>query len=148
MQWQNTIVFWPFRKPKIPRTKFRLTILVASPISSTQEPRRGPQKRPKINLALLKSPVNRIDAPKLLLTSENLQAEKSACEHRLRFDKMQTFYKSCTYSKLNYENVAYFLPCSSRKISLIYIMHDFIFVQRESPICESIFLNYYAPSFD
>ena len=81
-------------------------------------------------------------------TSENLQAEKSACEHRLRFDKMQTFYKSCTYSKLNYENVAYFLSCSSRKISLIYIMHDFIFVQRESPICESIFLNYYAPSFD
>ena len=78
----------------------------------------------------------------LKATSENLQAEKSACERRLRFDKMQTFYKSCTYSKLNYENVAYFLPCSSRKISLIYIMHDFIFVQRESPICESIFLNY------
>ena len=51
-----------------------------------------------------------------------------------RIDKMQTLCKPYTYSKLDYEKVAYFLQCSSRIISLIHIMDDCIFVQRESPI--------------
>mgnify|MGYP003501239446 CR=1 FL=1 len=62
------------------------------------------------------------------LTSNNLQAEKSACERRMRIVPYNT------YSKLDYEKVAYFLQCSSRIISLIHIMDDCIFVQRESPI--------------
>ena len=39
-----------------------------------------------------------------------------------RIDKMQTLCKPYTYSKFDYEKVAYFLQCSSRIISLIHIM--------------------------
>ena len=62
----------------------------------------------------------------LLQTSENLQAEKSACGRRMRIDKIEKLYKLySTYSKVDYEKVAYFLQWSSIIIK---------FVQRESPI--------------
>ena len=64
--------------------------------------------------------------PKPFGTSENLQAEKSACGRRMRIDKMEKLYKLySTYSKVDYEKVAYFLQWSSIIIK---------FVQRESPI--------------
>ena len=63
---------------------------------------------------------------KLNTTSENLQAEKSACGRRMRIDKIEKLYKLySTYSKVDYEKVAYFLQWSSIIIK---------FVQRESPI--------------
>ena len=63
---------------------------------------------------------------KSIITSENLQAEKSACGRRMRIDKMEKLYKLySTYSKVDYEKVAYFLQWSSIIIK---------FVQRESPI--------------
>ena len=78
----------------------------------TEAARRLPEVRPVVVLTAA--------------TSENLQAEKSACGRRMRIDKIEKLYKLySTYSKVDYEKVAYFLQWSSIIIK---------FVQRESPI--------------